>query len=127
MTPTSSSCYIFVGSIVRSFLTDQTAIDFGISFARILLSTSFLFGLYYVILSSIQAKGDATAALIVNISRQGIIYIPVMFVLGMVFKATGLVLAQPVTDVISLDLAIYLHVRSEKRVTMQQNTKIEQP
>lgn len=76
--------------------------------------------MYYVILSAIQAKGDATAALIVNISRQGLIYIPITLALGAVFEATGLVWAQPVTDVISLILAIFLYAKSENNKTPNQ-------
>lgn len=39
-------CYLFTERIVHAFLTDQTAFDYGMQFSRILLSTSFLFGLF---------------------------------------------------------------------------------
>lgn len=38
--------------------------------------TSFLFGVFYVLINALQARGAATESLIVNISRQGLIYIP---------------------------------------------------
>ena len=37
-------CYLFTGQIVSVFLTDAAAYDYGVSFAHILLCTSFLFG-----------------------------------------------------------------------------------
>ncbi|MEA4923545.1 MAG: hypothetical protein VB031_09400 [Eubacteriaceae bacterium] len=43
------------------------------TFVKILLCTSFLFGAYYVLLNAIQAVGAATESLIMNMSRQGII------------------------------------------------------
>ena len=43
------------------------------------------------------------------ISRQGLIYIPSMFILGAIFHETGLIWAQPVADVLSLLLAIGLY------------------
>ena len=46
------------------------------------------------------------AGQIVNISRQGLIYIPAMFVLGAIIHETGLIWAQPVADVLSLALSI---------------------
>lgn len=105
-------CYLFTGQIVSVFLTDASAYDYGVSFSRILLSTSFLFGVFYVLINALQASGAATASLIVNISRQGFIYIPAMFALGALFHETGLILAQPVADVLSLILAVilFLHV-----------------
>ena len=61
--------------------------------------------------NALQARGAATESLIVNISRQGLIYIPSMFILGAIFHETGLIWAQPVADVLSLLLAIGLSFR----------------
>ena len=97
------------------FLKDPEALSYGISFARIILTTSFLFGIYYVILNAIQARGAATESLIVNLARQGIIYIPMMFILGTILGEMGLVWAQPITDVLSMILAVWLYIRSEKK------------
>ena len=109
-------CYIFTGQIVGVFLTDAAAFEYGVAFSRILLCTSFLFGVFYVITNALQACGAATESLIVNISRQGIIYIPAMFVLGALFHETGLIWAQPVADVLSLLLAIILYIRKSQRM-----------
>ena len=49
----------------------HAAYDYGVSFAHILLCTSFLFGVFYVLTNALQARGAATESLIVNISRQG--------------------------------------------------------
>lgn len=65
--------------------------------------------------NALQARGAATESLIVNISRQELIYIPSMFILGAIFHETGLIWAQPVADVLSLALSIGLYFRiSEK-------------
>lgn len=109
-------CYVFTGQIINVFLTDRAAFDYGVSFARILLCTSFLFGVFYVLINALQACGAATESLIVNISRQGLIYIPVMFLLGAFFRETGLVWAQPVADVLSLILAAALYTRKTKQL-----------
>lgn len=59
--------------------------------------------------NALQARGAATESLIVNISRQGLIYIPSMFILGAIFHETELIWAQPVADVLSLLLTIGLY------------------
>lgn len=109
-------CYVFLPQIVRVFLTDASAFHYGVSFSSILLCTSFLFGIFYVLLNALQACGAATESLIVNISRQGLIYIPAMFILGAVFHETGLIWAQPVADVLSLVLAAVLYVRKSRKM-----------
>lgn len=110
-------CYFFTDWIINVFLTDPAAFDYGVSFARILLCTSFLFGVFYVLINALQACGAAAESFIVNISRQGLIYIPIMFVLGAVYNETGLVWAQPAADVLSLILAAVLYIRKEKQIS----------
>lgn len=107
-------CYLFTGQIVSAFLTDAAAYDYGLTFSRILLCTSFLFGVFYVLTNALQACGAATESFIVNISRQGLIYIPAMFLLGSIFHETGLIWAQPVADVLSFLLAVALYYRKSK-------------
>ncbi|MDO4383799.1 MAG: MATE family efflux transporter [Eubacteriales bacterium] len=109
-------CYVGILPIVNAFLTDKAAFAYGVSFSRILLCTSFLFGVFYVLINALQAAGAGTESLIVNVSRQGIIYIPAMFILGNLFQETGLIWAQPVADVLSLLLALYLYVRRSRRM-----------
>lgn len=109
-------CYLFLPQIVSAFLMDASAFDYGVAFAKILLCTSFLFGIFYVMTNALQACGAATESLVVNISRQGLIYIPAMFLLGALFQETGLIWAQPVADVLSFVLAAVLYVRKFRKM-----------
>lgn len=109
-------CYVFTNQIVGAFLTGDEALNYGIGFSRIYLCTSFIFGVYYVLTNALQACGAAMESLIVNVSRQGLIYIPTMFLVGAIFKAYGLVWAQPVADVLSFVLAVGLYARKHKKI-----------
>lgn len=113
-------CYLFTNQIVSAFLTDATAFDYAVSFARILLTTSFLFGVFYVLINALQAMGAATASLIINLSRQGIIFIPALFILQAVFGVTGLVWAQPVADILSIVFAAVLYINTFKKLSREQ-------
>ena len=113
----TGTCYIFTEQIVRAFLTDASAFAFGFRFSRILLSTSALFGIYYVLTNTLQAMGAATPSLIINLSRQGFIYIPALFLLEAVLGINGLIWAQPVADVLSLALAVVLYVPKYRKMT----------
>ena len=109
-------CYVFTNQIVSAFLTDQTAFSYAVQFARILLSTSFLFGVFYVLVNALQAMGAATPALLISMSRQGIIFIPALFILQAVVGMTGLVWAQPVSDVLSILIAAILFRKTMKKM-----------
>ena len=102
-------CYIFTNQIIRVFLTEQYAFDYAVHFAKILLTTSTLFGVFYVLINALQATGAAVSSCIGNISRQCIIYIPMLFLLKTSIGITGLVWAQPVADILSFIIVLCLY------------------
>lgn len=112
----TGGCYIGVNNIVSAFLTEETAYAYAVQFSRILLTTSFLFGAFYVMTNALQAMGAAKESLFINLSRQGIIFIPALFILQAVMGMTGLVWAQPVADLVSLIIAIALYLRIAKKM-----------
>lgn len=115
-------CYIFTGQLVGMFLTDKDAFDYAFRFSRILLTTSALFGIFYVFQNSLQAMGAAVPALLVNISRQGLIYIPMVYIMNSRLGVNGILWAQPVADILSLILAVILYYVSYGRKLRQEET-----
>lgn len=95
-------CYVFSGSAIQIFLTDMSAYEYGVKFLRILLLTGWIFGIYYVFANALLAMGAAQQSLLVNISRQGVIYIPMLLIMNKLAGLNGLLWAQPLTDIISL-------------------------
>lgn len=109
-------CYLLRGSIICVFLTEPASFDYALTFTNILLTTSFLFGMFYVLTNALQAMGAAAQALIINLSRQGIIYIPALFILQAVLEAKGLAWAQPVADLLSTALVAVLYLWTSRRM-----------
>ena len=66
--------------------------------------------------------GAATSALIINMSRQGLIYIPVIFILQSIIGMDGLLWAQPVADILSVVLVVILY-----RITLKNKIQVQEP
>ncbi|MDE7219633.1 MAG: MATE family efflux transporter [Oscillospiraceae bacterium] len=109
-------CYLLRDSIIRMFLSEPAAFDYALTFTNILLTTSFLFGVFYVLTNALQAMGAAVQALAVNLSRQGMIYIPALFILQAILQANGLAWAQPVADLLSTALVGALYLWTSRRM-----------
>lgn len=109
-------CYLFVDQLAGAFLTDAKACAYAVRFARILLTTSSLFAVFYVLINTLQAMGAAVPALVINLSRQGLVFIPAMLILQAVMGIDGLVWAQPAADILSIILAVLLYVRVFRRM-----------
>lgn len=115
-------CYLFTDRIVSAFLADPTAFSYAAEFARILLTTSFLFGVFYVLTNALQAMGAATESLIISLSRQGFIYIPALFLLQAAIGMAGLVWAQPIADILSTALAATLYAKTFQAISNSHQT-----
>lgn len=109
-------CYLFTDQIVGAFLTETAAFDYAVQFAKILLCTGPVFGMFYVLTNALQAMGAAVSSLIINISRQGLVYIPALFILGAVFGVNGLAWAQPIADLISILMGIMMYIEISRRM-----------
>jgi putative MATE family efflux protein len=55
---------------------------------------------------TVQAMGKGKASLLLSIARQGLFYIPILFVLNSFFGLNGLIFAQPLADLLALILSI---------------------
>jgi putative MATE family efflux protein len=110
----SGICYLGAKPMVNAFLnaTSEAGI-YGITFSRILIASGPILGLLFVFINAIQSLGAAVPALILSVSRQGLIYLPVLFTANALFHSpNALVMAQPITDYMGLTLAIILFILS---------------
>ena len=80
-----------------------------------------VFGIYYVLSNALQAMGAAVSSLIVNVSRQGLVYIPALFLFRALMGADGLALAQPAADIVSLILGIVMYLIISRRTFKIEN------
>lgn len=104
-------CYAGAGPMVRAFLEDADAYDYGMQFARTLILSGPVLGVLFVLVNMIQAMGAALPSLLLSVSRQGLVYLPVLFLFHKVFvTARMLVMAQPVTDYMAVLLATVLGI-----------------
>lgn len=102
-------CYFGAGPLVTAFLDNADAFGFGMSFARIYIFSGPIIGILFVFVNAIQATGAALSALILSVSRQGILYIPILLAFhNLLHTAQTLALAQPVADYLSVVLAAAL-------------------
>lgn len=109
-------CYLGAGPLVSVFLEDKNAFTYGMSFARIYIYSGPILGILFVFMNAIQSTGAMIPALVLSISRQGILYLPTLFTFhGMFGTAETLAMAQPVTDYLATLLAFILFVITARK------------
>ncbi len=109
-------CYCGAGPLVTAFLDNDDAFGYGMSFSRIYILSGPVMGILFVLINAIQSTGAAIPSLILSVSRQGILYIPILAVFSRVFDEARMVaLAQPVTDYLAAALAVILFIVTYKK------------
>lgn len=102
-------CYCGAGPLVRLMLKEPAAFEYGMAFSRIYILSGPILGQLFVFINAIQSTGAALPSLILSISRQGLLYLPILRFFNRHFNnARMLAAAQPVTDYLATLLAVIL-------------------
>ena len=84
--------------------------------------TFILFGFYTVYSSLFLALGKGAAGFFLGVCRQGVCFVPVVLLLPMVWGMNGILYAQPIADVISVVITVFmaLHLHRESSMAEKQ-------
>ena len=108
--------FIFAPQLIAVFRDDADVITIGAKALRYqsfaMLVTGFCTA-SNMLMQSLRISGKAT---IMALARQGIFYIPAILILPRMFDITGIALAQPVADILSFVLTIFLVVPTVKKL-----------
>ncbi|MDO4323056.1 MAG: MATE family efflux transporter [Lachnospiraceae bacterium] len=108
---------LFAAKIVSQFTAgNQEMIHIGTSSLRINGITFLLFGFYTVYSSLFLALGKGKEGFILGACRQGICFVPVILILPMAWGLDGILYAQPVADVLSAAVTVFMAVRLHKEL-----------
>lgn len=80
----------------------------------------FLFGFYTVYSSLFLALGKGTAGFILGACRQGICFVPVIFLLPLIWGMNGILYAQPIADILSVIVTVFMALNLHKQLSKEE-------
>lgn len=95
-------------TIIRAFINDAEVIAYGIQMVIALQLSGPVIGILFLCINTIQGMGKALPSLVLTICRQGLVFIPMVFVLNQIFGLDGVIYAQPTADFVSIVIAVVL-------------------
>ncbi|SFB33075.1 MATE family efflux transporter [Clostridium frigidicarnis] len=108
---------LFPTTIISQFTTgDMELINIGQNALRANGLSFLLFGYYTVYSSLFLSLGKAKKGFILGACRQGICFVPVILVVPMILGINGILYAQPISDVISTIITIFMAVHIHKEL-----------
>ena len=106
---------IFTPEIIRMFIDDPVVIEYGVLILRILLISTPVLGFMFCFMSAMQGTGRAMASFIVSICRQGLAFIPCIFILNAIFGFNGLISSEVIADYITIIVSTLMFIRVYKQ------------
>lgn len=101
---------IFTKNIIKIFIDEAAVIDYGVLMLRALMLSSPVLGMMFVCNYSFQGMGKALPALILSVSRQGFVFLPILIISSQLVGINGIIFAQPIADIVSLLIALTMFV-----------------
>ena len=100
---------IFAPSIMRLFIDDGETVALGTDFLRICFLSTPLMICNFQMIHTLQAMGKGPQSLVLSSCRQGLIKIPLVFVMNRLVGLYGLLWTQLLSDSITLILAFIIY------------------
>lgn len=107
-TALTALCYIFSSQLVKSFMKDNAVVSEGVRCMRILLICGPISGLQQLSTTFFQATKKPMTSLALSLTRDGLIYLPVLYILNHLFGFSGYLLSRPITTFLSAALGMAL-------------------
>ena len=102
-------------SAIEVFSNDPGIVNLGEGFLQVILLSIPFLGIQFLVTTSFQAMGKGIPSLWLSISRQGILFIPILIIANAWGGLKGVISAQPLTDIMTTVLAIVLFYREIRK------------
>ena len=97
-------------TMIQVFINDAEVVSYGIRMVVALQLSAPFIGILFLCINTIQGMGKALPSLVLTVCRQGLIFIPLIFILNAMLGLDGVIYAQPAADYLSILVGIMICV-----------------
>ncbi|MCD8082529.1 MAG: MATE family efflux transporter [Clostridiales bacterium] len=99
---------VFREQIIRLFINDDEVVRYGVQMLTAYMISGPFIGLLFVNMNGMQSVGHAFPATILSLLRQGILLIPLLYLLNSILGLKGVIYGQSITDCATVILSVIL-------------------
>lgn len=108
--------YIGKDPIIRIFIDDNEVVAYGVQMLIGYMLSGTVIGILFTNMNCMQSVGRAFPATVLSVLRQGILLIPLLYLLNALFGLNGVIYGQSITDYIAVLLSIFFWQRTKKQI-----------
>ena len=114
--------FVFRTQIIALFISDQKVINYGVEMLIAYMISGPVIGLLFVNMSCMQSIGRALPATILSVLRQGVLLIPLLYLLNAIAGLHGVIYGQVLTDYIAVILSAIIWKQCQNRMTEEKES-----
>ncbi len=104
------------GTIIRAFIDDAEVVKYGMRMLIALMIPGPVIGIMFLCINTLQGMGKAIPSLVLTVCRQGLVFIPLVFILNHFWGLDGIIYSQATADFISIVLAVIICTTIVRRI-----------
>ena len=108
--------YIGKDPIIRIFIDDNEVVAYGVQMLIGYMLSGPVIGILFTNMNCMQSVGHAFPATVLSVLRQGILLIPLLYLLNALFGLNGVIYGQSITDYIAVLLSIFFWKKKKKQI-----------
>lgn len=112
--------------IIRAFIDDAAVVENGIGMMIALQISGPVLGILFLNINTLQGMGKALPSLLLTLCRQGLVFVPLVFILNAIFGLNGVIYTQPVADYFSIVISSIICFFILRKLTRRMAEKQEQ-
>ncbi len=105
--------------VIGMFIDDEAVIEYGVKMITALMTPGTFLGIMFIINFAFQGMGKGMQSLVLAAGRQGLIFLPMLFIMNKVAGLDGVIWAQPIADVCCIILAAVMFRATTKKLTKE--------
>lgn len=98
----------FRKQVISIFINDTQVINYGVKMLTALMVPGTVIGIMFVINFAFQGMGKGVQSLILAVSRQGLVYFPLLFIMDKIIGLDGIIWAQPCADIVCVVVSVIM-------------------
>ena len=117
---------VFRENVISMFIDDAEVVSLGIKMLTAIMSPGPVIGIMFVLNFVFQGMGKGIQSFILSVGRQGLVYIPLLFILNKLVGLDGIIWAQAAADFVCVIMSIIMFIFVMKGINKKSSAEIAQ-
>lgn len=107
---------VFRENAISMFINNDEVIELGVKMLTALMTSGPVIGIMFVFNFAFQGMGKGWQSMVLSIGRQGLVFIPLLFIMRAFIGLNGIIWVQPTADIVCVVMSILMFIFINKDI-----------